>query len=63
MGDPKPKKVKILYKIRDVVKQEYCDLIEAKILFEPTHKEYIGSYQRAVTTFIDNMKKKRFRGG
>jgi hypothetical protein len=42
--DPKPKKIKQVYTIQDVIKQHYRDLIEAQISFKPTNKEYIGSY-------------------
>jgi hypothetical protein len=54
-GDPQPKKIKQVYTIRDVIKQHYRDLVEAQISFKPTDKEYIGSYQRAVTTVLKNM--------
>ena len=54
-GDPKPKKIKQVYSIRDVIKQHYRELVEAEIPYKPTDKEYIGSYQRAVTTILKNM--------
>jgi len=54
-GDPKPTKVKPVYSIRDVIKQHYRELVEAEIPYKPTDKEYIGSYQRAVTTVLKNM--------
>ena len=52
---PKPKKLKKLYTIRDVVKQQYRHLIEDEIPYKSTDKEYLGSYQRAVTAVISNM--------
>jgi hypothetical protein len=51
----KPKKMKQQFTIRDVIKQNYKTLIEKEIPFESTDKEYIGSYQRAVTTVLNNM--------
>lgn len=50
-----PIKIKQVYTIRDVIKQNYRTLIEAEIPFKPTDKNYIGSYQRAVTTVQQNM--------
>jgi hypothetical protein len=57
-GDPKPKKIKPVYTIRDVIKQNYRGLVEAEICYKPTDKEYIGNYQRAVSTVLENMTKK-----
>lgn len=54
-GDPKPIKIKQIYTIRDVIKQNYRDLVEAEIPYDPTDKEYIGSYQRAVSKVIESM--------
>jgi hypothetical protein len=54
-GDPKPKKIKQVYKIRDVIKQRHRDLVEAEIPYKSTDKEYLGSYQSAVTTVLQNM--------
>jgi len=53
--DSKPIKIKQVYTIRDVIKQSYRALIEDEIPFKPTDKDYISSYQRAVTTVINNM--------
>ena len=44
-----------MYSLRDVIKQNHRDRIEAEIPFKPTDKEYIGSYQKAVTTVLENM--------
>jgi hypothetical protein len=52
---PKPKKVKPLYNVRDVVKQNYRELVEEKIPFKPNDRNYIGSYQAAVTEVIEKM--------
>ena len=53
--DSKPIKIKQVYTIRDVIKQSYRALIEDEIPFKPTDKDYISSYQRAVTTVLNNM--------
>lgn len=53
--DPKPKKAKQVYTIRDVIKQNYRSLIEENIPFKSTDKEYLGSYQKAVSTVVENM--------
>ena len=45
--------------MRDVIKQIHGKLIDAEIPFERHQKEYIGSYQRAVTTVHENMTKKQ----
>lgn len=54
-GDPKPTKVKQIYTLRDVIKQNYKALVEEEIPYKTTDKEYIGSYQRAVTDVLKNM--------
>jgi len=51
----KPTKIKQFYTVRDVVKRNYKELVEAEIPFKSTEKNYIGNYQRAVTTVIDQM--------
>jgi hypothetical protein len=35
--------------------------VEKKIPFRPTDKEYLGSYQRAVSNVLDNMTKKELK--
>lgn len=57
-GDPKPTRLKQIYTIRDVIKQKYKTDIEAEIPYQHGDKEYIGSYQRAVTTVLKNLSKK-----
>ena len=57
-GDPKPLKLEQVYTIWDVIKQHYQELVEADIPYKPTDKEYIGSYQHAVTTVLKNMSEK-----
>ena len=52
---PKPKKVKRVYNIRDVIKQNYKSLVENEIPYESTDKKYLGSYQKAVTKVLNNM--------
>lgn len=51
----KPKKVKKIYSIRDVIKQHYRARVDEEIPYKSTDKEYLGSYQRAVTTVLNNM--------
>jgi hypothetical protein len=53
--EAKPKKVKPTYSIRDVIKQNYRELIEKEIPFESNDNRYLGSYQRAVTTVLNEM--------
>ena len=53
--EPKHKKVKRVYNIRDAIKQNYKSLVKNEILFESTDKKYLGSYQKAVTTVLNNM--------
>jgi hypothetical protein len=60
-GEPKPSKIKSVYTVRDVIKQHHRELVEAEIPYEPTDKEYIGRYQRAVTTVQNNMTKKELK--
>lgn len=52
---PKPKKIKQVYTIRDVIKQHYKSLVEDEIPFESTDKKYLGSFQKAVTTVLNKM--------
>ena len=52
---PNPQKVKPIYTIRDVIKQNYRELVEKKIPFKPTDCKYIESYQWAVTEVMENM--------
>lgn len=54
-GDPKPNKTKQVYTIRDVIIQNHRDLVDREIPHDPKGKQYIGGYQRAVTTVVDNM--------
>ena len=54
---PKPKKIKEVYTLRDVIKQHYRELVEAEIPYKSTDKGYLGSYQRAVRTVLTNMDK------
>jgi hypothetical protein len=51
----KPTKIKQVYTVRDVVKQNHKELVEAEIPFKSTEKNYIGGYQRAVTNVIAQM--------
>lgn len=54
-GDPKPVKIKQVYAIRDVIKQKYRELIEDKIPFKPTDKNYLSCYQAALTQVQNEM--------
>jgi hypothetical protein len=49
-GPSKSKKLKAVYTVRDVLKELYRPLIDMEIPFKSTDPEYLGSYQRAVTT-------------
>jgi hypothetical protein len=51
----KPKKLKQMYTIRDVIKQNYRALVNDQIPYKPTDKGYLPSFQRAVTTVLKNM--------
>lgn len=51
----KRKKPKKAYKLRDVIKHHYKSRIEDEIPYKSTDREYLGSYQRAVTTVMTNM--------
>jgi hypothetical protein len=44
-----------MFTIRDVIKGNYRDRIEAEIPHEPKTKEYIAAYQGAVTKVINNL--------
>lgn len=52
---PKPKKVKQLYNMRDVIKQHYRDLVDEENPHDPHDKEYLGSYQKAVSKVLKKM--------
>ena len=52
---PKPKKLKPIYKLRDVVKKLYRWRIEDKIPYKSTEPEYLGRYQKAVSDVLDDM--------
>jgi hypothetical protein len=54
-GPSKPKKRKELYTIRDVVKVLHRPLIDNEIPCTSKDPDYIGHYQRAVTTICNNM--------
>ena len=49
-GDPKPIKIKQVYSIRDIIKQNYQDLVQDEIPYNSSNKCHLGSYQWAVTT-------------
>jgi hypothetical protein len=53
--DITPIKIKELYTVRDVIKQEYSEEILAEIGYKPNEEKFIGNYQRAVTTVYENM--------
>jgi hypothetical protein len=52
---PKPRKVKKLYCVRDVVKLHHGDLVAKEIGYKTDNPKYLANYQRAVTAVIDNM--------
>ena len=49
-----PKKIKQIYNIRDVIKQAYRHLVDARIPFKSNEENYISHYQRAVTEVYEN---------
>lgn len=51
----KPKKIKKIYTMRDVIKQRFSEKVADEIPFKTTDPGYIGSYQRAVTTVLENL--------
>lgn len=61
MEEPKPKKIKKTYNIRDVIKQNYRSLVENEIPFKSTDKEYLGSYQKAVSAVLDKMNEEELK--
>jgi hypothetical protein len=38
--------------------EKYKDIIKGEIPYKPSDKEYIGSYQRAITTVLESLSKK-----
>jgi hypothetical protein len=52
---PKPAKIKGAYTARDVIKQQYCSLVDKKIPFKPQTKEYLSQYQCAITMVLNQM--------
>ena len=55
---PKPKKLKKIYTIRDIIKHHYRSRVMEEIPFKPTDRGYLGSYQKAVTKVLNNMSEK-----
>jgi hypothetical protein len=53
--DPKPKKLKQTYKLRDVVKEIHRQRIEDEIPYESTDPKYLGCYQRALTKILEQL--------
>ena len=56
-GDPKLVKIKQVYSIRDVIKQNYQDLVQDEIPYNSSDRCYLSSYQQVVTTVQKNMTK------
>jgi hypothetical protein len=52
---PKPTKIKGAYTARDVIKQQYCSLVNKEIPFNPQTKEYLSQYQHTVTIVLNRM--------
>ena len=57
----KPTKAKQTYKIRDVIKKIHRKRIEDEIPVKSNDKDYIGYYQRAVTTIHQNMSREEVK--
>jgi transposase len=53
--EPRPKKVKKVYTIRDVIKQRYQTLVNEEIPFQSNEPGYLGNYQKAVTAVLNKM--------
>jgi hypothetical protein len=53
--ETKPKKIKQVYTIRDVIKQNYAELVNGHIPYNSSEKGYLGCYQKAVTTVLNQM--------
>ena len=51
----KPKKVKPIYTIRDVIKHHFRDLIDEEIPYQPGEPEYIARFQATATTVLNNL--------
>lgn len=51
----KPRKPKQKYKIRDVIQRVYRERIEELIPVEKSDKDFIGHYQRAVSTVQESL--------
>jgi hypothetical protein len=47
--------MKQVYTLRDVIKQNYAELVNEQIPFNSSDKGYLGCYQRAVTTVLNQM--------
>ena len=54
---PKPKKIKKVYSIRDVVKYHYRSRVEKENPLKPSDKDFLGGYQKAVTAVMEGMSK------
>lgn len=54
-GPSKNRKPKPVYTVRDVLTELYRPAIDAEIALKSTDPDYLGSYQRAVTTVWNNM--------
>ena len=57
----RPEEIKQEYTVRDVIKQKYCSLVDEEIPYDPQAKEYLGSYQHAVTTVLGKMDSNQLR--
>jgi len=51
----KPKKVKPIYTVRDVIKHHHRSLIDDEIPFNSGEPEYLARFQGATTTVLNNM--------
>lgn len=60
-GSAKPGKVKQVYTIRDVIKNKYQELIEEYNPYKPTDKEFLGSYQKALSKVQEGMSKENLK--
>lgn len=51
----KPKKAKMVYTARDVIKYNHRELIDGEIALKSNDDRYLGGYQRAVTKVLEGM--------
>ena len=51
----KPRKAKMVYNARDVIKYNHRELIDGEIALKSNDNRYLGGYQKAVTAVLEGM--------